>query len=130
MTVDRDGKVEKLDLATGLGASRYIDDKIDENTEYVYIPGAFTNSVIADINPKKLKKVRFVLKNPTKIFLSAMDWGLWRKRGFRVNVLKNIEIAAITVNPWAPSGYTFDSGELVKAMQEALPDIPVIDVRV
>ena len=109
---------------------RYIEDKIDENTEYVYIPGAFTNSVIADINPKKLKKVRFVLKNPTKIFLSAMDWGLWRKRGFRVNVLKNIEIAAITVNPWAPSGYTFDSGELVKAMQEALPDIPVIDVRV
>ena len=86
--------------------------------------------MIADINPKKLKKVRFVLKNPTKIFLSAMDWGLWRKRGFRVNVLKNIEIAAITVNPWAPSGYTFDSGELVKAMQEALPDIPVIDVRV
>ena len=130
MLVGKDGSVKKLDLATGLGSSRFIDDEIDDNTEYVYIPGAFTNSVIADINPKKLKRVKFVLKNPTKIFFSAMDWGLWRKKGFRVSVLKNIEIAAITVNPWAPSGYTFDSEALVAAMKEALPELPVIDVRV
>ena len=130
MLISRDGKVNKLDLATGLGTSRFIDDEIDDDTEYVYIPGAFTNSVIADINLKKLKRVKFILKNPTKIFLSAMDWGLWRKKGFRVNVLKNIEIAAITVNPWAPSGYTFDSDALVAAMQEALPELPIIDVRV
>ena len=130
MLIDRNGGVKKLDLATGLGASRFIDDEINDDTEYVYIPGAFTNSVIADINLKKLKRVKFILKNPTKIFLSAMDWGLWRKKGFRVNVLKNIEIAAITVNPWAPSGYTFDSEALRAAMQEALPELPVIDVRV
>lgn len=130
MLISSDGKVNKLDLATGLGSSRFIDDEIDDDTEYVYIPGAFTNSVIADINLKKLKRVKFILKNPTKIFLSAMDWGLWRKKGFRVNVLKNIEIAAITVNPWAPSGYTFDSDALVAAMQEALPELPIIDVRV
>ena len=130
MLVDKDGNFKKLDLATGLGSSRYIDDAIDDNTEYVYIPGAFTNSVIQDINLMKLRKVKFILKNPTKIFLSAMDYGLWRKKGFRVNVLKNIEIAAVTVNPWAPAGYTFDSETLREAMQEALPDIPVIDVRV
>lgn len=130
MIIDKDGQIKKLNLTTGLGASRFIDDEIDENTEYVYIPGAFTNSVIADINSKKLKNIRFVLKNPTKIFLSVMDWGRWRKKGFKVNVLKNIEIAAITVNPWAPSGYTFDSDTMVAAMEEALPDIPIIDVRV
>lgn len=130
MLISKDGEITKLDLATGLGASRFIDNEIDENTEYIYIPGAFTNSVIADINLKKLKRVKFVLKNPTKIFLSAMDWGLWRKKGFRVNVLQNIEIAAITVNPWAPSGYTFDSEALVAAMKEALPELPIIDVRV
>ena len=130
MIVDKNGGCRKLDLATGLGSSRYIDDAIDEDTEYVYIPGAFTNSVISEINLMKLRRVKFVLKDPTKIFLSAMDWGLWRKKGFRVNVLKNIEIAAITVNPWAPGGYSFDSEALVSAMQEALPAIPVIDVRV
>lgn len=129
MLVKRGGKLEILDLATGLGASRFIDDAIDDETEYVYIPGAFTNSVIADINPKKIKTVKFVLKDPTKIFINAMDWGQLRKKGFRPCVMKNIKVAAITVNPVAPSGYSFDHEVLRDSMQEALPDIPVIDVR-
>ena len=52
-----------------------------------------------------------------------------KKRGLKVKVLKNIEIAAITVNPWAPAGYTFDNQMLVSEMQKAIPEIPVIDVR-
>ncbi|HKM28989.1 MAG TPA: hypothetical protein VJY37_04840 [Anaerovoracaceae bacterium] len=125
----KNGKIEALDLITGLGNSRFIDDAIDEDTEFVYIPGAFTNSVIADINPKKLKQVRFVLKDPTKIFIDAMTWGQLHKKGFRLNVMKNIKVAAVTVNPVAPSGYSFDHEVLRDAMQNALPDIPVIDVR-
>lgn len=129
MLVDDKGKVNKLNLTTGLGASRFIDDAINENTRYVYIPGAFTNSVIADIERDKLKQVRFILKDPTRIFINVMDWRQLVKKGFTVNVLKNIEIAAVTVNPYAPSGYSFDHGTLRDTMQEALPDIPVLDVR-
>ena len=122
-------KTVALDLKTGLGGSRFIDEAIDAETEYVYIPGAFTNSVICDISPKKLKQVRFVLKDPTKIFINAMDWGKLRKKGFRVSVLKNIEVAAITVNPWSPRGYSFESEALIAAMREAIPDMQLIDVR-
>jgi hypothetical protein len=122
-----EGKV--LDLITGLGAARYIDDAIEEDTKYIFIPGAFTNSVVADISNKHLKQVEFILKDPTKIFMNIMDWGQLRKRGFKVRVLKNIEIAAITVNPWAPQGYTFDSDALIDAMKALLPDMPIIDVR-
>ena len=46
-----------------------------------------------------------------------------------LNVLKNIRIAAITVNPYSPLGYTFDHRALRDAMQEKVPEIPVIDVR-
>ena len=129
MLVDGNGTVHKLDLVTGLGAAKEINGAIDENTKYIYIPGAFTNSVISDISVKNLKQVQFVLKDPTKIFVNPMDWGTFRKKGFRVNVLKNIEIAAITVNPWAPAGYTFDNRVLLEEMQKAIPDIPIIDVR-
>ena len=129
MLVDGDGKIRKLDLITGLGAAKEINGAIDEDTRYIYIPGAFTNSVISDISLKNLKQVQFVLKDPTKIFVNAMDWGIFRKKGFRASVLKNIEIAAITVNPWAPAGYTFDNRFLLEEMQKAIPDIPVIDVR-
>lgn len=129
MLVSGDGKITKLDLATGLGASKDINGAIDEETRYIYIPGAFTNSVICDISLKNLKQVKFVLKDPTKIFISAMDWGIYRKKGFRLSVLKNIEIAAITVNPWAPAGYTFDNRVLLEEMQKAIADIPIVDVR-
>ena len=129
MLVNEDGKIRKLNLITGLGAAKEINGAIDEDTRYIYIPGAFTNSVISDISLNNLKQVQFVLKDPTKIFVNAMDWGLFRKKGFRVSVLKNIEIAAITVNPWAPAGYTFDNRFLLEEMQKAIPDIPIIDVR-
>lgn len=129
LLVNEKGEIKKLDLLTGLGASREIDKAIEEDTKIVYIPGAFTNSVIADISLKKLKQVHFVLKDPTKIFVNPMDWGIYRKKGFTVSVLKNIEIAAITVNPWAPAGYTFDNRVLLEEMQKAIPDIPIIDVR-
>ena len=129
MLVDGDGKIRKLDLITGLGAAKEINGAIDEDTRYIYIPGACTNSVISDISLKNLKQVQFVLKDPTKIFVNAMDWGIFRKKGFRASVLKNIEIAAITVNPWAPAGYTFDNRFLLEEMQKAIHDIPVIDVR-
>lgn len=129
MLVNEDGSVRKLDLVTGLGAAKDINAAIDEDTRYIYIPGAFTNSVISDISLKNLKQVRFVLKDPTKIFVNVMDWGIFRKKGFRPCVLKNIEIAAITVNPWAPAGYTFDNKLLLEEMQKAIPDIPIIDVR-
>ena len=122
-----EGKV--LDLVTGLGAARYIDDAIEEDTRYIFIPGAFTNSVVADITNKHLKQVEFILKDPTKIFVNIMDWGQLRKRGFKVKVLKNIEIAAITVNPWSPQGYTFDSDVLIEEMKKLIPDMPIIDVR-
>jgi hypothetical protein len=120
---------EELDLMTGLGAGRFLDEAIDDDAEWVYIPGAMTQSVIGDIHPAKLKKITFILKDPTKIFIGGVLWQQLAKKGLKVCVMENIKIAAITVNPLAPSGYSFDHGQLLKAMKNAAGDIPVIDVR-
>lgn len=122
-------EIQTLDLKTGLGASRFLDESIDDETDYIYLPGAFTNSVLADINPQKFKRTQFILKDPTKIFIPAMDWQKLRKKGFQVTVMDNIKIAAITVNPYAPAGYSFEHEALRTAMQRAVEDIPVIDVK-
>ena len=123
------GEVHPLDLKTGLSAGRYIDSAIDEDTEYIYVPGALTDSVLADISPAKLKKIPLVLKDPTKIFISNINWGRLCKRGLQPFVLDNIKVAAVTVNPYAPQGYVFDHKALLETVQEAIPDVPVIDVR-
>lgn len=132
LLVDKDGeKLKQLDILTSLGvaAAREINQAIDDETGYVYIPGAFTTSILSEIGPKRLKQLHFILKDPTKIFINPMDWGIFSKRGFSVNVLNNIKIAAIALNPWAPAGYSFDNQLLLEKMQEAIPDIPVMDVR-
>lgn len=127
--IDRDSKISTLDINTGLGASKYIDEAIGENTEYVYIPGAFTQSVISHIDPNKLKQITFILKDPTRIFFDSVTWKRLLKKGLTLKVLKNIDVAAVTVNPYSPEGYSFDSITLKKAMEEVITDIPVIDVR-
>ncbi len=129
MLIDNQGNLTKLGITTGLGNSKIIDDAINQDTKYIYIPGALTDSVVCDITPQKLKQVHFILKDPTKIFMRPTEWGFKRKKGFRVSVLKNIKVAAITVNPWAPLGYSFDSDTLVEEMKKVLPGMPIIDVR-
>lgn len=125
----RDGEIKALGLKTGLSAGRFLDEAIDEKTDYVFIPGALTESVISDIHPDKMKRVVFILKDPTKIFISAMQWQQLRKKGFTAKVLENIKVAALTVNPWAPAGYSFEHEALLKAMRSAVEGIPVIDVK-
>lgn len=128
ITLVGNGEAKVLDIATGLGSGKIIDKEINDEITHVFIPGAVTQSVLIDIDPRKLKKVTFVLKDPTKIFVDSTLWGKLRKKGLTIKVLDNIEVAAITVNPTAPAGYLFDHSELVNAMQAAVPDIPVIDV--
>ena len=122
-------KIESLDLKTGLSAGKFLDEAIDEETDYIYIPGALTNSVVSDIHPSKMKKTKFILKDPTKIFIDVMHWQQLRKKGFTVKVLENIEVAALTVNPHSPEGYSFEHDALLKAMRSAISEIPVIDVK-
>lgn len=130
MLVKKGNEPQFLDLKTGLGASRYLDEVIDDETTHVYIPGALTQSVIADIHPAKLARVQIVLKDPTRIFIGALTWQQMKKKGFHVCVMENIEVAAVTVNPFSPEGYSFDHGELLRAMENAVGDhIPVVDVK-
>lgn len=122
-------KLRELNRDTALTSSRYIDEEIGPDTAYVYLPGALTKGVLEDINLKKLKNFAFVLKDPTKIFVDAVDWQQWKKKGMKLVVLENIKVIAVSVNPTSPSGYSFDYEALLSFMKEAMPGIPVIDVK-
>jgi len=122
-------EVRELDIKTGIAASNIIDEAINDETKYVYIPGALTRSVIENIHPKKFKHVTFVVKDPTKIFISSTEWQKLRKKEFKLEVLNEIKIAAISVNPMSPEGYAFEREEFMTAMKSAIPNVPIIRVR-
>ncbi len=130
LTIDKDYNVQQVPVRTALGAGPIVSDAIDENTRFVYIPGAITERILDRIAPAKLKQVTIVLPNPTRVFVSAQRWQQLKKLGLKVQVMENIKVAAVTVNPFSPHGYSFDRDELRSAVQAALPDLPVIDVRV
>lgn len=127
--IDDEYNINVLPVRTGLGAGAMLDGLIDEHTKYVYISGALTESIIAGIDPGKFPGFTVILPDPTRIFVGAVKWQQLRKKGFRLQVLRNIKVAAVTVNPFAPSGYAFDPASLRRSIAQALPGIPVYDVR-
>jgi len=129
MLFSADGGARTLDLKTGLAASRYLDEVIDGDIASIYIPGALTLSVVADIHPAKFKHARFIVKDATRIFIESAPWQHLLKKGFQVSVLEAVKVAALTVNPYSPSGYSFDHEVLLEEMRRAMPDIPIVDVK-
>lgn len=127
--IHRCGASEIQSCTTGLLAGSKLDRQIDEDAEFLYVPGALTTNTLECIKPEKLKQVTFVVKDPTKIFIDRMSYKKMVKKGLKIKVLKGIEVAAITVNPYAPEGYSFGNDILLEAMRKAAGDLPVLDVK-
>ncbi len=125
----RKDKLEIQSCQTGLMAGNKLDRQIDDETEFLYLPGALTTSTLEYIMPEKLRQITFVVKDPTKIFIDRVSYRRLKKKGLKIKVLKGIKVAAITVNPYSPEGYSFGNNMLLEAMRDAAGDLPVIDVK-
>lgn len=121
--------VQELDLKTSIGGTKYMERVLDQQVCYIYFPGAFTAGVVRDISRYNLSQITFVVDDPTDIAMDSASWAGLSKRGMKVEVLKDIKVAAITVNPFAPGGYSFDPRAFREEMRKSIPGIPVIDVR-
>jgi hypothetical protein len=123
------GETKVLDLKTGLAAGAEIGEAAGEDCRYICLPGALTKSLAEGIPAHLLKRAAFVVTDPTKIFIDRRAWRRLREKGLRVFVPAGVRIVAITVNPYSPAGFSFDSAELVRTIGAAVGDIPVVDVR-
>lgn len=75
------------------------------------------------------RELQLVVADATKVFLSDHSCEWYRRQGISISVLAPIDLRAITVNPVAPQSHSFDSPRLRALLEEAIPDVPVIDVR-
>jgi hypothetical protein len=74
------------------------------------------------------RELRVVVADPTKVFLSRRGPSWYGRQGIAIEVLRTIELKAITVNPVAPQSHRFDSERLRTMITEAVGDMPVFDV--
>jgi hypothetical protein len=77
---------------------------------------------------RKGREVRIVVNDPTKVFLSSRGPSWYRRQGLALEVLRTIELRAITVNPVAPQSHRFDSRKLQAALEAEIDGVPVFDV--
>lgn len=117
-------------VSTALGTGRIIAEAIDEHTKAVIIPGALVTQTIMDVvkTSPHYKNLIWVIGDATRIFIDQKDWLYFKRIGVEVRVRYAIKLLSITVNPYAPSGYFYDSDLFVSAIRARLCDIPVIDV--
>jgi hypothetical protein len=88
----------------------------------------FLESLLAARPQRAGRELRLVVGDPTKVFLSRRGPAWYRRQGLSIEVLRTIELKAITVNPVAPQSHRFDSQRLRELLENAIENVPIFDV--
>ena len=113
------GKVIELESLSAL-AMKESEKAVLQQSEKIYLSGALTDKFLNAITgaERKINK-EVIIKDFTKIFISAATYGSFLRKGGKISVLNRTKLIAICINPIAPSGYRVDSEELKRRIEEA-----------
>lgn len=127
--ITEDLKTHHLKLKTALNASRRIIEEMTPETKYIVFSGSLTSKIIKEIHEAcGGTDVIFVVKDATKIFISERELNYFLKIGIQLRVLDEINLLAITINPYSPYGYNFNPKEFMKTMESYFEDLPIFNV--
>ncbi len=128
--IDRDLKVNIIPIKTALGGGQIIGESIKEASEYLFIPGSLVNSTLEELinSTRKYKNIKIVIPDGTKIFIRPKEWLKFMRFGIKVMVLNEINLIAITLNPYATAGYYYEPLNYLETMQSYINTIPVMDL--
>jgi hypothetical protein len=88
----------------------------------------FLEGLLAARTERAGRKLRIVVGDPTKVFLTRRGPEWYRRQSLEIEVSRTIELKALTVNPVAPQSHRFDSKRLRELIEAAVADVPVLDV--
>jgi hypothetical protein len=130
--VDRGSETIKwlAGVMTALEAGDKIAAELTAETAAVVLKGALTARVLAQMtegNPLG-RKMTYIVSDGTKLFLDYEAGLKYKAMGVHFQVIHPINLLAVTVNPVAPQGYSFEAKAFRSAMADALAPMPVIDV--
>jgi hypothetical protein len=130
--VDENGCCITAGTQTSLNSGTAIAELLAERSKYVILSGSATFDTLKDIVLSKKDKVQIVVKDATRIFVNENEFFMLNKMGMDIKVIEDMNIIAITVNPYSPEGYYFEPQEFLNKMREAIQNgnlnIPIFDV--
>jgi hypothetical protein len=75
------------------------------------------------------RRVRVIVSDATKVFLRARSPRWYRETSIDIEVLRRVDLRAITINPVAPLSHKFDSDRLRAAITKVASNVPIFDVK-
>jgi hypothetical protein len=75
------------------------------------------------------RELQLTVDDSTKVFLFRRSYKWFERQGISIQVLTSIRLRALTVNPIAPGSHSFDSRRLRALLEDAIPDVPILDTR-
>lgn len=124
---EKNGEITRLPFDSAITCTEGIDDYLI-GKQTLFLSGAVTGSFLRMLVQKGLAEdLTVVTKDYTRIFASLGDIMRFERKGGRLEVMYNVNLIGITINPWSPTGYKYSSAELVDALQSRVR-VPVVDV--
>ena len=123
--------VANLPFKSALGHGAAVVGQLSAASPFkLFVPGALTDSLVSELNhkPKICKYTTLISPDPTHIFCSPEVWQKYLSLGGRAEVLQNVKVLAVTVNPTSPVGRSYAPKEFAQHLAEALAPLPVYDL--
>lgn len=102
--------------------------KSGSKVKYIFINGAFTNTISKKIIDLNLENTTVLIPDSTKLFLDKMNYNILQKNKIKIKVLYPLNLIALTINPYNPEGTSLDDGKLLKNIEKEF-NIPVFNVK-
>jgi hypothetical protein len=100
------------------------------SARHLIVRGAVCESFLEDLlRAARGRELELTVADSSKVFLSQRGCAWYARQGIHLRVLAAIHLRALTVNPVAPHSHTFDSKHLRALLGDAIPSVPILDVR-
>lgn len=93
-----------------------------------FVSGALTDRFMNATRPEAFEsEVEIIVRDFTKIFVTPVNYNIFKKKGGKISVLKKSNLIAVCVNPTAPDGTKLDSDKLCTELEKEI-GLPVYDI--
>jgi hypothetical protein len=93
------------------------------------VPGALCEPFAEQVlHAARGRALTLVVADGTRVFLTRRSREWYARQGIAIAARTSIDLRAITVNPVAPMSHRLESDALRRAVADAVPGVPVLDV--
>lgn len=128
--VDGEGNYRALEIRTGLEQAEAISRALPRGGRGIIFGGALTGRMLDGLMAagEHLAGLDLMVADPTRVFIDGEHWTQMARLGLGLKVARDINLLAVTTNPWAPVGPSYQPEEFLEAVGELLHPLPVFDV--